>query len=78
MAVYTLGPDKGNEGPFAEVCAANELEARRKVQAIDSRRNWLDIDAIYCLRLGAESTRDFMTATVKLYERFEDLPPAKD
>jgi hypothetical protein len=39
MTLYTLGPNENKDGPFAEVHARNEFEARKKVQSVDNRRN---------------------------------------
>jgi hypothetical protein len=36
MTLYTLGPSENKDGPFAEVHARNELEARKKVQSVDT------------------------------------------
>jgi hypothetical protein len=78
MTVYTLGPSPhGNkEGPFAEVHARSEQDARQKVQAVDSRRNWLDRAATYCLPIGETATRYIAEGEIRIYEKFEDLPPA--
>jgi hypothetical protein len=71
-----LGPNETKEGPFAEVHARNELDARRKVQSVDDRRNWLDLSATYCMAIGSTATRYIAAGEVRIYEKFEDLPPA--
>jgi hypothetical protein len=38
MTLFTLGPKENKDGPFAEVHARNECEARIKVQSVDKRR----------------------------------------
>jgi hypothetical protein len=75
MAVYTLGPNDKKLGPFAEVHAQNQLDARRKVQSADERRNWLDEKATYCMPIGAGATRYIAEGEVRIFEKFEDLPP---
>ena len=52
MTVFTLGPNENKDGPFAEVHARHEIDARRKVQSVDDRRNWLDLNAVYALYRG--------------------------
>jgi hypothetical protein len=76
MTVFTLGPSENEVGPFAEVQAQHELDARRKVQSVDDRRNWLDLNATYCMPIGAVATRYISVGEVRIYEKFEDLPPA--
>jgi hypothetical protein len=75
MTVYTLGPHDKKWGPFAEVHAQSQLDARRKVQTADERRNWLDEEATYCMPIGATATRYIAEGEVRIYEKFEDLPP---
>jgi hypothetical protein len=77
MTVYTLGPKPHGDktGPFAEVHARNEQDARKRVQSADSRRNWLDEEVTYCLPIGATATRYITEGEVRIYEKFEDLPP---
>jgi hypothetical protein len=53
MTLYTLGPNENKDGPFAEVHARNEFEARRRVQSVDTRRNWHDLSAVYCVPVGS-------------------------
>jgi len=57
MTLYTLGPNENKDGPFAEVHARNEFEARKKVQSVDNRRNWFDLNAVYCVPIGPTDTR---------------------
>jgi hypothetical protein len=75
MTLYTLGPNENKDGPFAEVHARNELEARIKVQSVDNRRNWFDLNAIYCVPIEPTG-RLYKAGEVRIFERFEDLPPA--
>ena len=75
MTVYTLGPNETKDGPFAETHAFNQLDARRKVQSADDRRNWLDLDAVYCVPIGPTATRYITADEVRIYEKVEDLPP---
>src|SRR6266851_4268585 len=76
MTLYTLGPNENKDGPFAEVHARNEFEARRRVQSVDTRRNWHDLNAVYCVPVGSTDTRYVAVGEVRIFERFEDLPPA--
>jgi hypothetical protein len=64
MTVYTLGANETKEGPFAETHAFNQLDARRKVQSAD-----------YCVPIGPTATRYITADEVRIYEKFEDLPP---
>jgi len=73
MTVFTLGPNENMDGPFAEVHARNEPEARKKVQSADGRRNWLDLNAVYCMPIESTATR---YSEVRIYEKLEDLPRA--
>jgi hypothetical protein len=75
MTVYSLGPHDKELGPFAEVHAQNQTDARRKVQAVEERRNWIDEDLTYCLPLGPNATRYISEGEVRIFEKFEDLPP---
>jgi hypothetical protein len=75
MTLYTLGPNENKDGPFAEVHARNEFEARRRVQSVDARRNWHDLNAVYCVPVGSTDTRYVAVGEVRIFERFEDLPP---
>jgi hypothetical protein len=70
-----LGPHDKKQGPFAEVHSQNQFNARRKVQAADGRRNWLDEEFTYCTPIGATATRYIAQGEVRIYEKFEDLPP---
>jgi hypothetical protein len=76
MTVYSLGPHDKKQGPFAEVHAQNQSEARRKAQAADVRRNWMDEELTYCIPIGPNATRYISQGEVRIYEKFEDLPPA--
>jgi len=76
MTLYTLGPNENKDGPFAEVHARNEFEARRRVQSVDTRRNWHDLSAVYCVPVGSTDTRYVAVGEVRIFESFEDLPPA--
>src|SRR6266436_8313202 len=76
MTHYALGPNENKDGPFAEVHARNEFEARRRVQSVDTRRNWHDLNAVYCVPVGSTDTRYVAVGEVRIFERFEDLPPA--
>jgi hypothetical protein len=76
MTVFTLGPNENKDGPFAEVHALNELEARKKVQSVDKRRNWFDLNAVCCTPIGPTATRYIAAGEVRIFEKFEDLPPA--
>ena len=76
MTVFTLGPNENKDGPFAVVHARHEIDARRKVQSVDDRRNWLDLNAVYCIPIGPTATRYIPAGEVRIFEKFEDLPPA--
>jgi hypothetical protein len=39
-----------------QVHARHEIEARRKDQSVDDRRNWLDLNAVYCMPIGPTAT----------------------
>ena len=46
-----------------------------KVQRANDRRNWLDDKALYCMPIGPTSTRLIGADEVRIFEKFEDLPP---
>jgi hypothetical protein len=48
----------------------------RRVQSVDTRRNWHDLSAVYCVPVGSTDTRYVAVGEVRIFERFEDLPPA--
>jgi hypothetical protein len=75
MTLYTLGPNENKDGPFAEVHARNEFEAQSRVQSVDTRRNWHHLNAVYCVPVGSTDTRYVAVGEVRIFERFEDLPP---
>jgi hypothetical protein len=75
MTVFTLGPNEDRDGSFAEVHARNELDARKKVHSVDKRRNWFDLNHTYCTPIGSTATRHIAAGEVRIFERFEDLPP---
>jgi hypothetical protein len=39
------------------------------------RRNWLDDKAVYCMPIGPTATRLIRADEVRIFEKFEDLPP---
>ena len=75
MTLYTLGPNENKDGPFAEVHARNELEARKKVQSVDNRRNWFDLGAVYCVPIERLAT-PYVAGEVRIFEKLVDQPPA--
>ena len=42
------------------------------------RRNWLDLNAVYCMPIGPTATRYVAAGEIRIFEKFEDLPPAGD
>ena len=52
----------------------HEIDAGRKVQSVD-RRNWLDLNTVYCMPVGPRATRYIAAGEVRIFEKFEDLPP---
>ena len=53
-----------------------KLTPRRKVQSVDDRRNWLDLNALYCIPIEPTATRHIAAGEVRIFEKFEELPPA--
>ena len=42
---------------------------------MDDRRNWLDLNATYCMPICGAATRYISGDKARIYEKFEDLPP---
>ena len=72
MTVFTLGPNENKDGPFAEVHARHEIDARRKVQSVDDRAT----GSISTPYIGPTATRYIAAGELRIFEKFEDLPPA--
>ena len=54
MTVFTLGPNENKDGPFAEVHARHEIDARRKVQSVDDRATGLISTPFTAFRLDRQ------------------------
>src|SRR6266478_2092521 len=76
MTLYTLGPNENKDGPFAEVHARNEFEARRRVQSVDTRRNGSISTPFTAYQLGRQIRAISLLERSRIFEKFEDLPPA--
>jgi len=76
MTLYTLGPNENKDGPFAEVHARNEFEARKKVQSVDNRRNGSISTPFTAYQLGRQIRAISLLERSRIFEKFEDLPPS--
>ena len=63
MTKFVLGPATGDRGPFAQVTAVTETEARRRVQSVNSERDWTDRGTV---RAWMIINADFDLARVKI------------
>ena len=71
MTLYTLGPNENKNGPFAEVHARNEFEARKKVQSVDNRH------AVYCVPIEPTDTHYIAVGEVRFLRSLRTCRPRR-
>lgn len=70
MTTFVFGPAVGNSGPFARVAALDETEARRRVQLVNTQRDWTDKVTV---RAWVIRNANFASAGVTVADRVEKL-----